>query len=137
MRAYPAGRGSEKASRDPFNAYFLPSQSRHREVAALIPSSAIHVASTRTRLKVHTVCCRIHRKRQRLPSNGSIESDAASAYLHTRTKSRRVTSDRVLAFTNSDAGPVRVGAMTAAHPHRCLAAWRAAMGASDDNQRQT
>ena len=27
--------------------------------------------------KVHTVCCRVRRKRQRLTSNGSIESDAA------------------------------------------------------------
>src|SRR5215469_10118940 len=33
--------------------------------------------STRTRLKPHTVCCRVRRKRQRLPSNASIRTDAA------------------------------------------------------------
>ena len=32
--------------------------------------------STKTHLKVHTGCCRVHRKRKRLTSNGSIESDA-------------------------------------------------------------
>src|SRR5215471_1208649 len=40
-------------------------------------SPAASHLSTRTRLKPHTVCCRVRRKRQRLPSNGSIESDAA------------------------------------------------------------
>src|SRR5215467_5728246 len=38
--------------------------------------SASHF-STRTRLKPHTVCCRVRRKRQRLPSNASIRTDAA------------------------------------------------------------
>ena len=38
---------------------------------------AVSAVSTRTRLKPHTACCRVHRKRQRPASNGSIESDAA------------------------------------------------------------
>jgi len=34
-------------------------------------------------LKVHTDSCRVRRKRQRLASNGSIESDAAFSSLYT------------------------------------------------------
>ena len=33
--------------------------------------------STKTLFEIHTGCCRVRRKRKRLTSNGSIESDAA------------------------------------------------------------
>jgi len=44
--------------------------------------------------------CRVRRKRERLTSNGSIESDAAISATHPPEFLRRVTSDRVLAFTD-------------------------------------
>src|SRR5215475_14136076 len=55
--------------------------------------------STRIRLKPHTGCCRVRRKRQRLPSNASIRTDAATrSPLFHQDLPRRVTSDRVLEF---------------------------------------
>ena len=54
--------------------------------------------STKTLLEIHTRGCRVRRKRERLTSNGSIESDAAVSRRSHRSPSRRVTSDRVLAF---------------------------------------
>src|SRR5262249_55245508 len=38
------------------------------------PDSSLRDGSTRTRLKVHTVCCRVRRIRQRLASNRSPEN---------------------------------------------------------------
>ena len=42
-----------------------------------IPGSLTPPQYQNTRSKLHTVCCRVRRKRKRLASNGSIESDAA------------------------------------------------------------
>jgi hypothetical protein len=39
--------------------------------------------STKTPFKIHTCRCRVRRKRERLTSNGSIESDAAVSVAHT------------------------------------------------------
>jgi hypothetical protein len=44
---------------------------------AAILLSATPPPSTKTPFKIHTGCCRVRRKRKRLTSNGSIESDAA------------------------------------------------------------
>lgn len=49
----------------------------HDTLRMVVTPLSLRGWSTKTRLKVHTVCCRVHRKRQRLASNGSIESDAA------------------------------------------------------------
>jgi len=46
-------------------------------LGAVITPLSSRRGSTKTRLKVHTLRCRIRRKRQRLASYGSIESDAA------------------------------------------------------------
>jgi hypothetical protein len=45
-------------------------------LGAVVTLFSLRDGSTRPRLKVHTVYCRVRRKRQRLASNGSIESDA-------------------------------------------------------------
>ena len=44
------------------------------------------------------IACRVRRKRQRLPSNGPIESAPAWSVCFARTLSRRSTSDRDLTF---------------------------------------
>ena len=46
-------------------------------LGTIITVLSVRSDSTKPRLKVHTVCCRVRRKRQWLASNGSIESDAA------------------------------------------------------------
>ena len=61
-------------------------------------SSGHRHPSTKTPFETHTGGCRVRRKRKRLTSNGSIESDLAIRPLHSRGVSRRVTSDRVLTF---------------------------------------
>jgi hypothetical protein len=59
-----------------------------------------HPLSTKTPFKLHTRRCRVRRKRKRLTSNDSIESDAAlSRSLLTAGFLRRVTSDRGLTFS--------------------------------------
>jgi hypothetical protein len=40
--------------------------------------SPTRLRGTKTRLKMHTGCCRVRRNRKRLTSNGSIETDAAN-----------------------------------------------------------
>ena len=58
--------------------------------------------STKTRSETHIRHSRARRKRKRLPSNGSIETDAAIRRRTFRPGSlRRVTSDRVLTFERS------------------------------------
>jgi hypothetical protein len=45
-----------------------------QDASALSPNSR---RSTKTQFEIHTGCCRVRRKRKRLTSNHSIESDAA------------------------------------------------------------
>src|SRR5215469_2501501 len=49
-------------------------------LGTVITALSLRPGSTRPRLKVHMVSCRVRRKRQRLASNGSIESDAVFGY---------------------------------------------------------
>jgi len=63
--------------------------------------------STKTLFEIHTGCCRVRRKRKRLTSNGSIESDAA---ISRHPDPRRISPhhfDRELTFV---ANRVRVSA---------------------------